>query len=243
MPRSVPVHRLPRRAGMLAAGLAVCLGACAREVVTTGSIPTDVRERHPIVLASGARKLDVFINGSGSLDPRQRADLAVFAAEYRRFGETRIVMQIPVGASSDPLARHRAATLHSALAAHGVRPGQVSVTHYEIADPALAAPIRLSFRRLQAKVGTTCGLWPDDLGVSDLRASNQNDPYFNLGCATQSNVAMQVADPLDLVRGQSEDRVDTIRRSANFDKLRKGVDPSVPWRQDGQASSRSQISN
>jgi pilus assembly protein CpaD len=65
---------------------------------------------------------------------------------------------------------------------------------------------------MQAKVGGRCGLWPQDLGVSDPKFNAGNDPYWNLGCAMQSNVASQVADPLDLVRGRSEGRVDTVRR-------------------------------
>lgn len=244
-PTMSPSSPAPRRgpAGLLAlAALAALVGACTPDRPTTGSIVAqDVRERHPIVLASSPRQLDIFVDGRGSLDVRQREDLAEFAVDFRRRGESRMAVQVPVGGGTDRLTQHRLATIQAALGAYGIGGGQLQVSRYQIADPSLASPIRLSFRQLQAKVGSTCGLWPQDLGVSDWEAGNQNDPFYNLGCATQANIAAQVADPLDLVRGRVESRVDTIRRSNNFDKLRKGTDPSVPWRQDGQASSKSQV--
>lgn len=240
------LSRLPRfaRSGGWAAVTvaAFALGACSADRSTTGSLgPTDVRERHPIVLSDGARKLDIFVNGYGALDGRQRDDLRIFAEEYRRYGQSALAIQVPTGGLSDPLARRTAASVRAALASSGVGSGRVAFSRYDIADPTLAAPIRLSFKRLQAKVGSTCGLWPSDLGVGDFAWSNTNEAYWNLGCATQSNMAAQVADPLDLVRGRAESRIDTIRRTNNFDKLRKGTDPSVPWRQDGQTSSKQAI--
>jgi pilus assembly protein CpaD len=104
------------------------------------------------------------------------------------------------------------------------------VVPYPVDDPFIAAPIRLSFKRLQAKVAGRCGLWPQDLGVSDVGFNARNEPYWNHGCAMQSNVAAQVADPVDLVRGRQEGRVDTIRRMGNIEKLRQAQDPSTEWK-------------
>jgi pilus assembly protein CpaD len=36
------------------------------------------------------------------------------------------------------------------------------------------------------------------------------------------------------VRGRSEGRIDTVRRSQNIEKLRQGKDPSTDYRQDNQ---------
>ena len=60
------------------------LGACrADRVATTGSIyPTDYRARHPIVLADGVRSLDIFVTGTGHIDPRQAADIDAFIRAY-----------------------------------------------------------------------------------------------------------------------------------------------------------------
>lgn len=226
----------------LAAALGLGLGACGADRAVTGSIyPYDHTNRHPIVLVDGPRHLDVFI-GSGHLDPRQRAEVAAFAVEYRRFGRGPLTAQMPAGT---PLAGYALATLdgvRAALAAGGLPPGTLLVGSYPILDPTAASAIRLTFQRMQARVESRCGLWPKDLGVSDIGADNRNEPYWNLGCATQANLAAQVADPIDLVRGRPEGRIDTLRRSKVIEKMRDGTDPSIPWRQDGQTSSRSQVS-
>jgi len=119
----------------------------------------------------------------------------------------------------------------------------VVLSSYEVAAPGLAAPVRLGFQRMSARVADACGLWPQDLGVSDAAYSLSNKPSWNLGCALQSNVAAQAADPVDLVRGRQEGRIDTIRRSDGIQKLREGKDPSTTWRQDGQTSLKSQVAN
>ena len=61
-----------------------------------------------------------------------------------------------------------------------------------------------------------------------------NQPYRNLGCATQSNLARQVADPIDLARGRIETHGDTLRQVKDIQDLRDGKDPSTVYRQDDQ---------
>jgi pilus assembly protein CpaD len=208
--------------------LALSVGACAPDRVITGSTyPTDFRERHPIVLEHAPKSLDVFVE-PGGIDPRQRDDIEDFAIEYRRYGEGAMKVEVPSDARA-PTGRSLAA-VRSALARSGVSGSRITVSTYVVEDPALASPIHLSFQRMQAKVGSRCGLWPQDLGVSNAKFNASNDPYWNLGCAMQSNVASQVADPVDLVRGRSEARVDTVRRMENIKKLREAQDPSTQYR-------------
>lgn len=227
----------PAVAVLVVAGL---LGACrADRVATTGSTyPIDVRTRHPIVLADGERTLDIFPTGIGHIDPRQRADLEVFLTEYRRYGRGVLLVEMPRGVSpglAGPVERTGAAIRHLA-AEMGVPARGLQLTAYPIANPTLASPLRLSFQRMQAKVADKCGLWPRDLGVSDVRADWSNEPTWNLGCATQATLAAQVADPIDLVRGRPEGRIDSVRRTQDIGQLREGKDPSTQWRQDGQTN-------
>jgi pilus assembly protein CpaD len=210
--------------------LALPLGACAPDRVVTGSTyPMDYRERHPVVLAHAPKTLDIFTSGGG-IDPRQREDIEDFAIEYRRYGEGAMRIEVPEDRRGPT--RRSLSLVRSALADASVSGSQIVVASYNAGDSSLASPIRLSFKRMQAKVGTRCGLWPQDLGVSNAKFNANNEPYWNLGCAMQSNVAAQVADPVDLVRGRSEGRVDTVRRMENIKKLRDGQDPSTSYRAD-----------
>jgi pilus assembly protein CpaD len=210
------------------------LGACVADRVVTGSTDAlDYRQRHPIVLTEGPRSLDVFVTSYAGLDGRQREDIRTFAAEYRRTGQGAILAQVPAGTRNDAAAHITMSRINEALAEAGLPAGSVAATVYPVADPFVAAPIRLTFARLTAKVASACGTWPRDLGVSDYRKGNSNESYWNLGCAMQSNVAAQVADPVDLVRGRAEGRPDSIRRGKVIEAIREGKDPSTSYRQEG----------
>ncbi len=239
-------HVTTRLAGRLLAGGALlgALAACAdRAVVTNSTYPRDHRERHPIVIADAPRNLDIFVVGPGGLDGRQTQDVANFAEEYRRTGDGALTVQMPGHTRNAAETRRTLDAVRSALRAGGVPGAAVAVQGYLPTDPSVASPIRLSFRRLQAKVSGKCGLWPQDLGVSDYGFNVRNEPYWNLGCATQSNFAAQIHDPVDLVRGRAEGRIDTLRRGKDIDNLRQGKDPSTQWRQDDKGKINSAVGN
>ena len=240
MTRHTRAHSARRRSfgrsGRLiaAAILAAALSGCAADRVVTGSVPTlTYQQRHPIVLREGARTLDVFVTGQAGLDGRQRDDIRAFAAEYRRNGQGAILAQIPAGTRNDVGAHATMARINAELAAAGLPPGYLAVSAYPVLDPFVASPIRLSFVRLTAQVTSPCGTWPRDLGISDPREGIRNETYWNFGCAMQSNVAAQVADPVDLVRARPEGRPDPVRRGKVIEAVREGQDPSTEWRQEG----------
>jgi pilus assembly protein CpaD len=221
----------------LLAALGPALGGCFTDRVVTGSVyPHDYRERHPIVLTDTARSLDVFALGSDGLGYRQAGDLRAYLNEYRRYGGGPVAVQIPVGTEQSSAARDVLVAVREVGA-------RAAVSSYYPGNRAVASPIRLSFERLQAKVSDRCGLWPQDLGVSDASFNMKNEPYWNFGCSVQANVAAQVADPVDLVRGRPETPPDTARRMQNMAKLRAGTDPSTQYRQDGQNKINSSVGN
>lgn len=212
-----------------AAAVALSLGACARQDrMTTGSIvPNDVRARHPIVLADAPQTLDIFSSGDKALDRRQTKDVEDFARDYQARGNGVIQILVPRGGQSN----HAAAAvpaIRRTLAASGVR-GHVDIGSYEAVDPNLAAPVRLSFSALSARVATRCGEWPDDLGAAGSKSGWDNRPYYNLGCATQQNFAAQVADARDLVRPRHLDPADSQMRIRAITFVRKGEDPGTKW--------------
>ena len=230
MPHPSKVLRSVLRLVVLAGPLA----ACAPDRVVTNSssfYPQDVRARHPVVLADAPRTLDLFLANGGRMGARQREDLHAFAAEYRQSGRGPLVAHLP---TSEANAQWAMDSVRRALAEGGVPGAALTVARYQPADPALASPIRLSFKRLQAKVAGKCGMWPQDLGGSDQTFNASNHAYWNFGCAYQANLAAQVADPVDLVRPRPETPGDTQRRTRDIQDLRDGKDPSTVYRQDGQ---------
>lgn len=225
---SSPGCQSTRRAAIVVVALAaLATGACntRRGADVTASIaPNDVRDRHPIVLAEAPHSLELYPGPGGRLDARQDDDLAAFAAAYRADGRSVIIAEAPANGA------HVMPGLYAALARHGLSGGNVQVRRYAAPHYSTAAPVRLSFARLQARVPHECGRWPEDLGVSNLSFNAANRPFWNLGCATQANLAAQVADPLDLVRSRAEGRIDTIKRTNNIEKMRKSEDPSTVYR-------------
>jgi len=58
---------------------------------------------------------------------------------------------------------------------------------------------------------------------------NENKPYFNLGCATQRNLAAMIDNPADLEQPRPEAPAYTERRSIAFERYRKGAATSTTY--------------
>lgn len=215
----------------LVAGAALLAAACARKPAEiTASIPADYRDRHPIIVAPAEEGIDIFIRGSAaSLDLRQRLELKAAAEDFRANGQGRMTLLVPRGARGEP---HRGVgAIRAALASGGVT--GVAQSFYRVEGPAREQPVRVVYTKLKARVATKCGQWPADIvGLQGAKSWN-NEQYYNFGCAYQNALAQQVADPLDLVRGRTEDRIDTERRIKVIESQRKGEDASTRYRSTG----------
>jgi len=215
--------------GFLALGLlaALALGGCQDDNVVTGSIsPDDYHNRHPIVLTDSPTTLDVFPSGVGALDGNSVADVRAFAARYRKYGLSRIVILAPAGGG--PKVHAGVDAIRRVLASSGVS-GRIGLGSYPVADPLLAAPIKLSFVALKAEAPPHCGQWPKDLASGSSLEGWKNETYWNFGCATQSMLAAQVDDPRDFVRAGAEGPSDVQMRTRAFGAVRKGTDPGTGW--------------
>jgi pilus assembly protein CpaD len=71
-----------------------------------------------------------------------------------------------------------------------------------------------------------CGQWPQNLGPGQDSSYSENRPYYNLGCASQRNLAAMVDNPADLVQPRGEQAGYTGRRTVAIEKYRKGENPS-----------------
>ena len=56
-----------------------------------------------------------------------------------------------------------------------------------------------------------------------------NKPYYNFGCAYQRNMAAMVDNPSDLVQPRPETPAYTARRTAAFEKYRKGTTTTTTY--------------
>ena len=90
------------------------------------------------------------------------------------------------------------------------------------------APLRLRYPRMMADAGP-CGLWPADLGPNNDIKHFDNEPYYNLGCASQRNLARMVDNPADVIQPRAETPAYTAKRSTGMEKWRKGESPATTY--------------
>lgn len=210
---------------LAAAGIAALLGACNQTQVAESQYPVDYRQRHPITLKESERTVEIFLgHNRGGLSPAQRADVLAFAQVWRREGTSGIVVDVPQGGATNQAATDSMREVHSILAASGVPRNAVFVRTYRPAPSALAS-IRINYTRMGAQAGP-CGTWPRDMGPSIDSKDLENYPYWNLGCATQRNLAAMADNPSDLVQPRGETPAYMARRSIAIDKYRQGQPPS-----------------
>ena len=189
---------------LAAGGLALMLAGCYQTQQADSAYPTDYRERHPITLKEGDRRVEVFLGRNrGGLNPIQRADVLSFAQLWKREATSGIVIDVPKG---------------------GVPRDAVHLRSYRPSSTALAS-IKISYAKLTAEAGP-CGQWPQNLGPGQDDSYLENKPYHNLGCAYQRNMASMIDNPADLVQPRGEQPAYMARRSVAIDKYRKGESPS-----------------
>ena len=229
----IPVDRSRglRMAGALV-GLAVALGACTHtdERVSTASVPDDYRQRHPIAVQEADQSIVIFIgHARGGLSASQRADVMGLAQTWLHEGTGAIKADVPVDTPNARAAADSLREIQALLSAAGVPPGGLVVRQYHPDDPRQMAAIRLNYPKISAIAGP-CGLWPEDLGPSIKNPSYiDNKSYYNFGCSYQRNMAAMVDNPSDLVQPRPETSAYTTRRTAAFEKYRKGNPTSTPY--------------
>jgi pilus assembly protein CpaD len=153
--------------------------------------------------------------------PAQRADVLAFAQVWKKESTGGIIVDLPTGTPNEAAAADALREIRSILAAAGVPPHGVNVRPYEPLNKLALASIKLNYSKIVAEAGP-CGLWPHDLGPSADPFYVSNKPHWNLGCATQRNLAAMVDNPTDLVQPRGETPPSAARRAAVIDKYRKG---------------------
>lgn len=210
-----------RRAGMrfalraaFAAGLAALVCGCKTDQQITGAPtePYDFRLRHPISITEKDHTLQLFIGANrGTLTPVQRAQVLAFGQTWQGHATGGVIVDLPVGSSNEQSSAETLREIQSILAASGVPARSIAVRNYRVSSRVLAT-VRISYPRIAAQAGP-CGVWPKDIGPSFNRDYFENQPNWNFGCATQRNLAAEVAQPSDLVQPRAETPPYAARRA------------------------------
>ena len=217
------------------ASLAAMLAGCYTAAEKIEAVPSDYRQRHPITLQEGNRTVELFIGRSrGGLTPTQRADVLAFAHVWKREATGGVLIEVPSGTPNDRAADGAMHEVQSILIAAGVPGGAIAVRPYRSVDPNKLATMKLVYPKITAEAGP-CGLWPHDLGPADFPAYDSNKPYWNLGCATQRNLAAMVDNPADLVQPRGETPAYSARRTVVLDKYRKGESTATAYPNESKA--------
>ena len=235
--------KLPRLArlstmGAASALTALLLAGCSNGMEPGGHVAgwamISPDQRHPIIVSEQPSTHSVRVaRGSDGLSPHQRAGIADFIGRYRGAdaGNSSLAIAVPSGSVNEISALKAVADARDIARDMGIDDSRISVSPYRAGgdrDPA----IRISYTRYVAEA-PECGIWPTNVG-DDAR----NMPHPNLGCATQRNFAMQVANPADLLGPRTMTPATGERRDARWEKFNKGETTVAKKDQDERASTK-----
>lgn len=191
--------------------LTMALTSCAGRIhhIDVGAVPDDYRTRHPIVISEQDKTLDLPVGKySHRLTPATGDIIQGFAQNYLSSNARHMTIMRPAGSGNAHAAKNYAQSVLKKLGQHGVSSKQVTIVPYEASEYGDQAPIRLVYSAISAST-EQCGKWEEDM----LANNWDNKQYANFGCATQSNLANQIANPLDLVSPRGRSPVDAGRRA------------------------------
>lgn len=200
----------------MAAFVAVASGCANADRTATGSLPDDYRTRHPIVVGEQERTIDIPIaTGATQLTTGQKDVIGGFVSRYSTDSSGLFRIILPRGSRNDAATSVTGRQIRKLLARYGVPANKVVIENYSAADPAEAAPIRLSYFAIAAST-SACGQWPEDIVFN----TTENKNYYNFGCATQNNLAAQIADPNDLLGPRRMTPADATQRGEVLKRYR-----------------------
>ncbi len=180
-------------------------------------------ERHPILVSNTQARLDIPVYaGSYGLTRSQESQLYSFLSDYSRNKGSQLVIMAPVG-GDERATRAVFTDVKRVLRSRGFTENMVVLQSYSPGYKSALA-IRLSYDRFVAQ-GPTCPDWSENLAFDP-----NNMPYPNMGCATQRNLAAQVANPRDLVQPANETPRASERRDTVWEKYVNGEPTGAEWR-------------
>ena len=208
--------RIAARAALVTA-VALLAGCAKVHNIEVGAVPDDYRTNHPIMVSEKQTTVDVPVaRNEKKLNYGRTSIVRGFAAEYRENSSGAVQIMTPVGSPNTGAASHIAGQIKKILVDEGVPSKRIGVVSYQAAAQNDVAPIRLSFTAIAAHTNQ-CGKWPEDLVIN----TTENKHYHNFGCASQNNLAAQIANPSDLLAPRGMTPIDAQRRDIVIDNYRQ----------------------
>ena len=189
------------------------LSACAPTASGGGPLPMTPTARWQLRAEPRMDQIALAVHDAG-LSPTQRSALSDLALRARADRASEIVVEAPSG--DDPAALQTAYATSEALRAAGV---PVRISGYAAPHP--RAPVVVGFARLQAVTYDCSREW------GSLTRHSSNGMMQGFGCATASNMAVQIADPRDLLGQRPMDPADASRRTVVIEHYRRGEPTSA----------------
>lgn len=198
-----------------AAALAGALAACAHAPPQTPAaplVPTPT-ERYVSEVAQVPDQIAIGVHPEG-LSANQRDALHDFVNRWRDAGGAEVVVEIPADAADPARVRAMGYAVQAFLAASGVPTSYLRQGTY--AAGSQPGPVLARFERAEAKAINCASGW------DNLTSTMRNDAYSHFGCSIVANIAVQLADPRDLVNARPAEPSDAARRQKVLSLYREG---------------------
>jgi len=185
-------------------------GSCAAPINDANvGLMDDPAVNHPIQVQPNFRSLRLAFSGNDAgLMPDDAQHFDEFVANYIQHGNGAISIAVPAGTDASAAITYFGERLASA----GVPRDRILVGTRDSGD----GKVELGYIAYDATTAA-CGDWSANYGDT---ASNRVSP--NLGCATQHNLAAEIADPRDLVAPQPMGPGDAARRASVYSNYKDG---------------------
>jgi pilus assembly protein CpaD len=206
---------MSRRFLMLFAGASfAALSACA---VSQKQINAADLSRKQITAAevTAELKIDAIVSGE-KLGDSERGAIRYFGDAYQREGHGKVIISRPTMGADDVAALRASADARAVLLAEGIDPASITEGPYD-ASGARSAPLVITYKTWEARV-PGC----PDISNYQIAWTGTNASLPSFGCAVNSNLAAQIANPGDLVGDHPLDPADVKRRTVIMTKYRNG---------------------
>lgn len=192
--------------------VAALLGACATTPapMADATPPATPLDRYPLTAQNMVKPIHLRINPQG-LSPNQRTALDQVAQQASWVNGEPVSVEIIT--AGDPAAVAAGRAIGDYLVGHDVAVANIAQSSAE-GQPSDIVTVNMVYYR--ARTYACGGDW------GNLAATASNATYDNFGCAVNSNLAAQIADPRDLDQPRTATSADAGRKSVILDKYRKG---------------------